>query len=60
MLYHVHVEQFLILRHQRILWFNQNLDEHRFRERVEWDQDRKTADELGNHSELDQIACFHL
>ena len=58
--YHVHVEELLVLRNQCILWLDENLDQHRLGERVEWNEHRKTTDELWDHSELDQIARLHL
>ncbi len=51
----VHVEDLLELAHQRVARFGENAAQRQLVERVERDDDRQAADELGNQAEAQQI-----
>ena len=56
----VHSEEHLVLRHERVPGLGQDAHEHVLVERVERDQGREPADELGDHSELDEVGGLDL
>ena len=56
----VKLELLLILPHQRILWFGENLDQRTFIELMQHSADRQTAHELRNQSIANQILRLHV
>lgn len=55
----VHTEQGLVLRHQSVAWFCQNLDKHVLGQAVEGHHHRQAAAELGDEAKLDQVSSLH-
>ena len=55
-----HLEELLVLPDQGVLRLGQDADQRVLVERVERRQHRQTADELGDHAELDQVVAGHL
>lgn len=56
----LHAEEFLILLDQGVLRLAENVDERGHIERLEGGGDGQTADEFGDHAELDQIFRLNL
>ena len=59
-LHAVHLEQLLVLLHQRVLRLGQDVDQRVLVELVQRRDHRQAADELGDHAELEQVLGLHL
>ena len=59
-LHAVHLEQLLVLLHERVLRLGQDVDERLLVELVQRRDHRQATDELGDHAELEQVLGLHL
>ncbi len=51
----LHLEELLVLLHERVPWLDQDLDQRRLVELTERGDHREASDELGDHAEAQQI-----
>ena len=59
-LHPVHLEEALVLLHERVLRLGEDVDESVLVQLVQGGEDRETVDELGDEPELEQVFRLHL